>query len=69
MNIRKYTQWAESPVINNVGQRPTNRNWSWNQAPTGRNPVDFAPSGLVRFNDRALPYPNDDAITGQQTYY
>ena len=46
MNISKYTQWAESPEINSVGQRPTNRNRSWNQALKGRHQWDYAPLGL-----------------------
>ena len=46
MNIRKYTQWAESPEINSVGQRPANRNRSCNQALKGRHQWDYAPLGL-----------------------
>ena len=41
MIIRKDTQRAESPVINSVGQRPTNRNRLWNQALKGRNQWDY----------------------------
>jgi len=47
MNIRKYTQGAESPIINNVGQRPANRKRLWNQALKGGNQRDYAPSGLT----------------------
>ena len=46
MNIRQYTQRAESPVINSAGQRPANKNRSWNQALKGRNQKDYAPLGL-----------------------
>ena len=46
MNIRKYTQRAESPIINSVGQRPTNRNRLQSQALKGRNQRDYALSGL-----------------------
>ena len=70
MNIRQYTQRAESPVIISVGQRPTNRSRSWNQALKGRNQRDYAPLGLrwwvfVPMIGR-LPYPNDYALSGQQ---
>ena len=47
MNIRTYIQKAESPVINSAGQRPMNRNRSWNQALKGRNQWDYAPLGLM----------------------
>ena len=46
MNIRIYTQRAESPVINSVGQRPANRNRSTNPALKGRHQRDYAPLGL-----------------------
>ena len=73
MNIRKYTQRAESHLINSVGQRPANRNRFLYQALKGRNQRDFAPLGLrwfrIRLNDRALPYPNDYAHSGQQANY
>ena len=46
MNIRQYTQRAESPVINSVGQRPANRSRSLSQALKGRNQQDYAPLGL-----------------------
>ena len=69
MNIRQYTQRTESPVINSVGQRPANRSRSLSQALKGRNQRDYAPLGLregrIRPNDRALPYPNDYAHSGQ----
>ena len=68
MYICKYTQRTESPTINSVGQRPTNRSRLWNQALKGRNQRDYAPLGLLdggHLNDRALPYPNDYALSGQ----
>ena len=54
MNIRQYTQRAESPVIISVGQRPTNRSRSWNQALKGRNQRDYAPLGLNGFGFVAM---------------
>ena len=69
MNISKYIQMAESHVINSVGQRPANRSRSLSQALKGRNQRDSAPLGLregrICPNDRALPYPNDYAHSGQ----
>jgi len=62
------TQRAESPVINSAGQRPVNRNRAWNQALKGRNQQDLG-SFRVHPNDRALPYPNDYALSGQSANY
>ena len=55
-----------------TGRCPTNRGWSWHQALKGRNQQDYAPLGLKWFREhlcnRALPYPNDYALLGQQAY-
>jgi len=47
MNIRKYTQRAESPVINSVGQRPTISNQPLKPSPErAKLTGDYAPLGL-----------------------
>ena len=51
MNIHQCTQRAESPGFNSVGHRPTKGNGAWS--------LGCVPT------DRALPYPNAYALSGQ----